>query len=50
MSDWVMLIYVAITIVWGIVGYVKGFDDGRKKQDEDIENIIVKAFKKYNGC
>lgn len=47
MNDWSILISVIITVGWGLVAYRKGFNDGRDRQDEDIERIIVKALKKY---
>ena len=46
MNEWAMLIGMFIAFIVGFVCYGKGYSDGRDKNDEDIEKMLIRAIKK----
>lgn len=46
MNEWAIVVGGIAWMIWGGICYYKGYSEGIKKKDEDIEIMLNKAIKK----
>lgn len=47
MSEWAIAIGAVAGMLWGAICYYKGYSEGLKKKDEDMETMLVKAILRF---